>query len=267
MKIALGVFDGVHLGHLKVIERVHRVVTLHPHPNTGVHLLTTLAERRDLINNLDVIKFNSRIGHLTPEEFIRDIIVKRYRPEAVCVGDDFAFGYNREGDVRTLKELGRKYGFAVEVVPEVDIKNRPVRSSRIRHLLGTGQVVEAAELLGRDYTISGKVVRGRGIGHKLGFPTANIRTDKDKLVPRPGVYSGHIIVANEYHPCAISIGEQETFGIERAVEVEAYIIGFSRNIYGKRVTLFFEKFLREQKKFKDKKALAAQIKNDVKKVK
>ncbi|MBU0580195.1 MAG: bifunctional riboflavin kinase/FAD synthetase [Candidatus Margulisbacteria bacterium] len=266
MKIAMGVFDGVHLGHIKVIERAHKVLTFHPHPNKGVHLLTTVAERKELINNLEVVKFSNKLGSLTPEEFVRDFLVKKYKPEVVCVGDDFAFGYNRSGNVETLKKLGEKHGFQIEVTPEVDIGGKPVRSSRIRILLGKGKVEEAAQLLGRDYKISGKVIHGRGIGKKLGFPTANIKTDKDKLIPKPGVYAGKIIVNNQLFPCAISIGEQSTFGGHH-IEIEAYIFNFKHNIYRKKVTFFFEKFIRLQRKFKDKKALQKQIAQDIKKIK
>ncbi len=263
MKIALGVFDGVHLGHIKVIERAHRVITFHPHPNKGAHLLTTLPERQDLIQNLDVIPFNSRIGELTPEEFVRDILVKRFRPKTVLIGDDYAFGYNRSGSAKTMEELGRKYGFEVEIIPEVDSKGTPVRSSRIRHLLSEGKVNDAAELLGRDYSLSGKIVRGKGIGRTLGFPTVNVHVDKDKLIPMPGVYSGYCVVNNTLHTCAISIGERETFGKEHTVIVEAFLLNFKGDLYGKRITLFFEKFIRAQKKFKSAKALQQQIKKDI----
>ena len=191
---------------------------------------------------------------------------KRFKPKTILIGDDYAFGYNRSGNAKTMEELGRKYGFDVEVIPEVDSKGTPVRSSRIRHLLAGGKVRDAAELLGRDYSLSGKIVHGKGIGRALGFPTVNIHVDKDKLVPMPGVYSGYCVVNNALHTCAISIGERETFGKEYTIVVEAYLLDFKGNLYGKRITLFFEKFIRKQKKFKDKKALRSQIKKDVRKL-
>ena len=265
MKLALGIFDGVHIGHCKVIERAHRVLTLHPHPTTAAHLLTTLAERKALINNLDVLKYTPALGKLSPEEFVRDILVKKFRPESVFVGEDYAFGYNRTGNTALLKALGQKYGFSVEVVPEVIIKGKPVRSSLIRHLLSKGNIEDAAALLGRDYSVSGSVVRGKGVGRELGFPTVNLHTDENKLIPAPGVYAGHIIVNNTYHPCAINIGERR-IGHNAHIELEAYILNFSADVYGKRVTLFFEKFLRTPKQFKNHKALAAQIKKDVQRI-
>ncbi|MFC1517746.1 bifunctional riboflavin kinase/FAD synthetase [Candidatus Margulisiibacteriota bacterium] len=265
MKIALGVFDGVHLGHQKVIERAHRVFTFHPHPNRGIHLLTTLRERKELINNLEIVKFGPKIGSLTPEEFVRDFLVKRYRPEVVCVGEDYAFGYNRRGNVSFLRKLGKKYNYQVEIIPEVDIKGKPIRSSRIRRLLGERRIEEAAVLLGRDYQLSGKVVHRQGLGRKLGFPTANIKVDKNKLIPGTGVYSGKVIVANKLYPCAISIGEQKTFGGHN-IEIEVYILNFKHNIYRKRITVFFEKFIRHQKKFSSAGQLVAQIKKDILKI-
>lgn len=263
MKIALGVFDGVHLGHQKVIEKAHRVLTFHPHPNKGVHLLTTLAERKSLINNLEVVKFNEKLGKLSPEEFIRDFLVKKYKPQEIIVGHDYAFGYNRSGNVKSLKDFGKKYNFEVLEVGEIKYKGRPIRSSWIRQLLGKGKIEEAALLLGRNYSLGGKVVRGCGIGRALGFPTANVKVDENKLVPKSGVYQGEVIVGNKLFPCAISIGEQKTFNGHK-VEVEVHIINFCGNIYHQRIKIFFNKFIRLQQKFANKEQLKNQIKKDVK---
>lgn len=265
MKIALGVFDGVHLGHQKVIERAHRVLTFHPHPNQGVHLLTTIPERQGLINNLDIVKFTTKLGQLTPEEFIRDFLVKKFKPSVVCVGDDYAFGYNRSGNLEMLKKFGEKYDFQIEVIKEVDYQGTPIRSSRIRHLLAESKVEEAAKLLGRNYQLSGKVVRGHGVGKTLGFPTANIQVDKNKLIPGIGVYSGEVIANNKLYPCAISIGERKTFEGHQ-VEVEAYILDFNENIRSKRITVFFKEYLRAQRKFSTKEELKAQITKDIDKI-
>jgi riboflavin kinase/FMN adenylyltransferase len=264
MKIALGVFDGVHRGHQKVIECAHRVVTFDPHPNTGIHLLTTLSERQDLIGNLDIIRFNRRISNLAPRDFIKKIILPRYKDlETIIVGHDFAFGYNREGSVETLKELGKEFDFTVEVIPECLYKGKPIRSSAIRKLLARGNVETANQYLGRAYQLTGKIVHGRGRGAKLGFPTINIHPDHpDKLIPCEGVYAGEVILDNKIYRAAIFIGERQTFGESEKV-IEAHVLDFQGKVYGKTCTLFFKKYLRPEQKFSSQKKLIAQIKKDI----
>ncbi len=265
MKLALGVFDGVHLGHQKIIETAHRVITFDPHPNKGVHLLTTLQERQDLIGNLDVLKFTSRIANMYPQDFIEQIIVRKYRPEIIIVGHDYAFGYNRSGKVDTLIELGKKYNFKVEVIDEVIIDGHPVRSSLIRKLLAKGDVKEANKLLGRDYVLTGKVVHGHGRGIGLGFPTVNLKTDVSKLVPGQGVYKGEAIYQNKIYKAAIFIGERQTFGEHERV-IEAHLLNFHEQAYGKQVTLFFQDFLRPEQKFTGADQLIEQIKKDISRI-
>ena len=268
MKLALGVFDGVHIGHQKVIEKAHRVMTFDPHPNPGRHLLTTLKERQDLIGNLDVIRFNKWVSNLSPEDFVKKIILKRYKNlTTVIVGEDFAFGYNREGDTKTLLDLGKKHGFDVEIIPEITYQKEPVRSTEIRHFLGHGNLEMATKYLGRAYQLSGRIYRGSGTGHKLGFPTINIQPeDSNKLIPLEGVYKGEAIVNNQAYKAAIFIGTRKTFDGEHKV-VEAHLLGFNQKVYGKRATVFFYEYLRNEKKFKDATALSKQIKRDVKLVK
>ncbi len=263
MKLALGVFDGVHSGHQKIIEKAHRVITFDPHPNKGVHLLTTIAERRGLIGNLDVIKFTKKIQNMYPQDFIEKIIVRRYRPEILVVGHDYAFGYNRAGDLRMLVELGKKFNFKVEIVPEVELDGQPVRSSLIRRFLAHGDVESAARYLSRNYSLAGKVVHGHGRGKKLGFPTINIKPGHpNKLIPGAGVYAGEVIVNNKLYPAAVFVGERQTFNETKRV-IEAHLINFQGRLYGKKAVVFFKKFIRAEKKFDSAEALAQQIKKDI----
>jgi riboflavin kinase/FMN adenylyltransferase len=271
-KIALGIFDGVHLGHQKVIEKAHWVVTFHPHPSfalkhdSDMRYLTTLSERKILIGNLAVIKFNRRLAQKSAERFVKDILVKRFHPTEVIVGFDFCFGKNREGNVKTLTQLGRKFGFKVTVIPPYRMKGTPVKSSVIRNLLDEGQIEKANVLLGREYFVTGKVVKGLGRGRKIGFPTANVKADIHKLIPGCGVYAGSAIVNNQSYPAAINIGNQPTFN-DGQYQMEAHLLNYNGpKLYGKPITIIFEKFIRPEQKFKSVVELKRQIKKDVAKV-
>lgn len=265
MKIAIGVFDGVHRGHQKVIEKAHRVVTFDPHPHP-LPLLTTVSERQDLIGNLDILKFTKNLAELSPEDFIKKHIVKPYAPEAIIVGHDFVFGHGRAGNVQTLKTLGQKYNFTVEEVPEYCHQGQPVRSSTIRELLSLGKITAATELLGRDYQLNGTVAYGEGVGHQLGFPTINIQLEnKQKLIPGHGVYSGEAIILDKLYRCAIFIGQRQTFNGKDTV-IEAHLLDFNEQAYTKNCTLFIQKFLRPEQKFPNREALIEQIKKDVQQI-
>lgn len=257
MKVAIGVFDGVHRGHQKVIEKAHRVITFDPHPHP-IPLLTTVSERQDLIGNLDIIAFTKQLQSLSPEQFIEKHIIKPYAPEAIIVGHDFIFGNNRSGNVTTLRALGEKYNFTVEEVPEYCHKGQPVRSSTIREALQKADLQTARELLGRDYQINGTVIHGKHLGRKLGFPTINLKLeDKHKLIPAPGVYAGEVIIINKIYTAAIFIGKNI---------VEAHILNFDHMVYGKPCTLFFREYIRPIQKFDDVHLLTVQIQKDVQQI-
>lgn len=265
MKVAIGVFDGVHRGHQKVIEKAHRVITFDPHPHP-IQLLSTVSERQDLIGNLDVLKFNKALSSLSPEEFIEKYVVKPYAPEAIIVGHDFIFGHERAGNVATLRTLGKKFNFTVEEVPEYCHNSRPVRSSTIRDLLRASKIEEANELLGRDYQLNGTVAYGEGVGHQLGFPTINVKLeDPNKLIPGHGVYAGEAIVLNKIYRCAIFIGTRQTFNGKNTV-IEAHLLDFDHQAYTKKCTLFVKKLLRPEQKFPTREALIEQIKKDVQQI-
>lgn len=280
--IALGTFDGVHRGHQKVLAKaVARAkklkvpaiaVTFSPHPQEvvcperGLRLLTTLAERKGLfdqvgIDRVVVIKFDHKLQNLTAEQFVKKYLVGQLKATEVFVGYDYAFGAKRSGEIAHLKRLGEKFGFKIVVVPPVKLGGQPVKSSVIRELVSSGKFNQAVRLLGHPYRISGKVVRGRGVGKGLGFPTANLSVVKDKLIPAHGVYAGYV----NGKKCAVNIGDRPTFGLNQP-EVEVHILNFKGNLRGKLLQVDLFKRLREEKQFSDVEKLISQIRRDVKRI-
>ena len=257
MNIALGVFDGVHRGHQKIIARAHLVLTITPHPNPEIRLLTSPAEKKDLIGNIAEFEFTERNARLTPENFI-SWLKQKYNPAEIIIGHDFHFGYQRQGNAAVLRRLGEKYNFSVTEVPEYKWQKEIVRSSAIRKYLLAGELKKANALLGREYQLNGKVAHGKHLGRKLGFPTANLRLDcPQKLVPADGVYSGEAIAGNKLYTAAIFVGDKK---------IEAHLLDFNGNLYGRKITLLLKDYLRPNKKFTDAKSLAAQIRKDVRKI-
>lgn len=257
MRIALGVFDGVHRGHQKIIEKAHLVLTITPHPNPDIQLLTSPAEKKELIGNIAEFKFSPKNSKLSPEEFI-NWLCQKYKPESIFVGHDFHFGYLRQGNVSILRQLGQKYNFSVTEIPEYNWQKETVRSSAIRKYLAAGEIKKANALLGREYQLNGKIIRGRRIGRRLGFPTINIKPDHpQKLLPADGVYQAEVIVKNKLFPAGIFIGQGKC---------EAHLLGFNGNLYGHKAVVFFKDHLRDNKKFTSREALSRQIRKDINKI-
>lgn len=289
--LALGNFDGVHAGHQKLILEALKyarkkklpcfAMTFDPHPQEivspgrGLCLLTTLPERIRLMSCLGVdgviIKeFSREISKLPPEKFIYDFLVKHLKVKKVFIGYDFAFGHKRAGTVSILKKLGGKYGFAISAVSPVTAHGHIVKSSTIRDMLSRGDFGKAVKLLGHPYTITGKVVKGRGRGRELGFPTANLSIAGDKLIPAHGVYMGKIrnpkIRKSEqgvnYLKCLVNIGSRPTFAEEKFA-VEVHIPGFHGSLNGKNIQVDLYKRLRDEIHFADVEELKKQISKDV----
>ena len=287
--IALGTFDGVHLGHREIIKAAVKyakkhgltptAITFEPHPQQlisperGLKLLTTLEERKELlhkygIKRVHVLKFNRKVQKLGPEEFIKRILVKKLKAKQVFVGYDFAFGWGRMGHVNQLKG----YGFDVSVVSAIKRNGHPIKSRRIREELSWGNFNKGIKDLGHPYQILGKVEKGSGRGRGLGFPTVNLKIDKHKLIPSHGIYAAYCELqgsrgkGRRRYKVAVNIGARPTFGIGEVL-VEGHIIGFSCNLYGRHIVLNLTKKLRAEKHFSDVKKLVAQIKKDVKQVK
>lgn len=262
--VALGTFDGVHLGHRRVLdaalaaERTPTVVTFDPHPRValgyGVELLVPLERRLELlaeagIEETLVVDFDLELAQLPPEAFAERVL-RPLGTEVVVAGSNFRFGRGRAGDLGLLERLG----FDVRRVPLVE----GVSSTRIRDLLRAGEVDRAAKLLGRPSELAGTVVAGDARGGTLGFPTANLRPEPGVLVPRYGIYAG----AAEGHRAAISIGTNPHYGGDER-RIEAFLLDFAGDLYGKRLTLELWQRLREEQAFGSEAELVAQIDRDV----
>jgi riboflavin kinase/FMN adenylyltransferase len=282
--VALGNFDGVHLGHQAVVRRAveegrrrgAKVVaaTFDPHPRVVLapgsepRLLTTLEMRREELLGYGVdevwaIRFDETLSRKTPEEFVRDVLVGEIGASAVVVGENFRFGHRAAGDFRELERLMRGFGgeaYAVRVRSEDG--EAPISSTRIRRLVGEGEVAEAAKLLGRPYVLRGEVVMGDKRGRTIGFPTANVLADPALVVPARGVYAGFVRVGKDTYAACTNIGVAPTFE-RRESRVEAYLLGFEGDLYGREVDVSFLQRIREEKRFSGVEELKTQILRDV----
>ena len=281
--ITIGNFDGLHLGHQKIIQTVLQesedingtsmVVTFDPHPmkilapEREIKLLTTPKERERLIRTMGIhvllcITFNEEFSQLMPDDFIDDILVKKINAKKVIVGQNYAFGKARKGTTELLRRRGRKYGFNVKVVRQAKFNGEVVSSSKIRSFLSKGQVFEASTFLGRAYTIEGNVIRGAGRGEKLlHIPTANITTPNE-LVPKEGVYAVKIGMKNDFFDGVANIGKKPTFG-DAVTSYEVHIFNYTGNLLGEHLRIHFIDWIRDQRSFPDALSLEKQIRNDI----
>ena len=278
--LTLGNFDGLHLGHRKIIskvgERARRlsrqsvVYTFEPHPlkvvspHKSPDMIVDTRTKADLVEALGIdfmviAEFTKEFAAKHPRAFVEEEIVA-LRPEEVWVGHDFSFGKAKTGTVDYLRALGEEFGFLVHVIPAYTKGGEVVSSSRIRRLVSSGRLREAAGLLGRNFSISGKVVKGRNIGKGIGFPTANLSASTE-LMPADGVYAAWAFVSGRRHGAVVNIGVAPTFG-GRDKRVEVHILGFKGNIYGRKIEVEFVRRLRGEKAFKSKEALITQIRKD-----
>lgn len=281
--LALGNFDGLHRGHVKIIERIQRgagerggmsvVLTFDPHPPRIVRpdkappLLMTKAQKIDAlakagVQGVAVVRFTHEMSQWEPEVFVRNVLVEWLRVAEVWVGADFLFGRDRSGNFTLLRSLGAQYGFRVEKIDPIRYKDFVVSSTRIRRLLAEGRVDEGAALLGHHYAIEGTVVEGAKRGREIGFPTANLATDNE-LVPPNGVYATAITIDGQVLPSVTNIGQRPTFGDNLATTIEAHVMRQSMDLYGRKVRLAFVQRLRDERKFPDLEALQEQIAADV----
>lgn len=284
--LTLGNFDGLHLGHCRIIKKVVRrardlgapavVYTFDPHPLKVVSpeksppLILDLDGKKRLIEDFGVdwlvlASFTKEFAAKHPREFVEDVLVKGLSVREVWVGHDYSFGRGRTGTVEYMKELGREFGFSVYVIPAYMKGGQVISSSRIRSLVTEGKVGEAARLLGRDYSIKGIVIRGRDIGGTLGFPTANLRVTSE-LTPGSGVYAAKAAIEGKLFISVVNIGVAPTFGAKETT-VEVHILGFNRNIYGRKIEVSFARRLRGERMFKSKEELVRRIKKDIERTK
>ncbi len=266
-RVAVGEFDGVHLGHREVIAGNDTVLTFDPHPvavlspANAPKLLTSLTLKEDLIASLGVrelviVDFDEEFAHQDAQEFIDHVLVRRLAATHVSVGANFRFGHGVRGDVEMLRADPR---FTTRVVPLVLVDREPVSSTRIRAAVTQGAVGRAAKLLGGPFAIRGTVVSGDRRGRKLGFPTANIVPDADLACPANGIYACRV----GERLAAVNVGVRPTFGAGLRLLVEAYILDFEGDLYGQELTVEFIARLRGEERFDGVEALVAQMHRDV----
>lgn len=279
--VAVGTFDGVHLGHREILGRVVRwacqeggtavVFTFARHPLEVVNpsnappLITPLSIKRDIIAALGVdlmiaVTFTPCLAATSPRDFVQTYLVDRLRARFVCIGYDFAFGNARAGSPEVLMGLGKEHQFVLDVVPAMTVDGQVVSSTLIRGLLARGDLRQAARYLGRPYAIRGHVERGAERGKGLGYPTANLPATADLLIP-DGVYAGQTWVKQGLHKALINVGRAPTFGGE-ARRVEVHLLEAEEELYGEVLTLFFLERLRDERRFESPSLLRQQIDSD-----
>lgn len=284
--VTIGTFDGVHLGHRKVLSRLKDIAnerngesvvfTLFPHPRLvlnpnekNLRLLTTLEEKITLfeyigIDHLVVFPFSKEFSELSYGDFVKSILVDKIKTSYLVVGHDHKFGKNREGGFEFLKECAKKYKFEIARLDALLVDDINVSSTKIRNAIESGDFENANKYLGYEFSLHGKIVPGKKLGRKIGFPTANIEaSDVHKIIPGYGVYAVRIAVGNKIYDGMLNIGSRPTFNKNadnRSIEVN--IFDFNEDIYDKEITLFFIDKIREERKFDGAESLADQLKKD-----
>ncbi|NIS61545.1 MAG: bifunctional riboflavin kinase/FAD synthetase [Proteobacteria bacterium] len=280
--LTLGNFDGVHLGHQNIFKAVKEeaqkidgeaiVFTFDPHPLKVLAPercpppLTPFKKKLMLMEmvGVDVIivaTFDFDLAKITPETFVERILVDKIGAKKILVGYNYYFGKDRRGNVEMLIRLGRQFGFEVKVVEAVKVNDTPVSSSKIRELIQCGEMRQAAQLLGRNYRLIGKVIWGTGRGKELGCPTANLEIPNG-LYPKTGVYAVEVILGNKTYPGVANVGYNPTFG-ENPLSVEVHILDFTRDIYGEEIQLIFLERIRDEEAFEDPDSLVRQMRKDI----
>ena len=280
--VAIGVFDGVHKGHQQILNRAKELaggekiiaLTFDPHPTTvfaperAPSLLTTLTDRVELlkIHNADqvaVIKFTKEFAAVSPQDFVKNVLVDQLEATKVVVGKDFTYGYKAAGNIETLRQSGKELGFEVIALDLVDEGAHKISSTRIRTYLVEGKVEVARELLSRPHRLDGVVVHGEKRGREIGYPTANLGDIEGQTIPADGVYAGWLTVGIDRWPAAISIGTNPTFEGVRARQVEAYALDqVGLDLYDKKATIEFGWRLRDTLKFDGLDPLLEQMAKD-----
>jgi riboflavin kinase / FMN adenylyltransferase len=266
-RVAIGTFDGVHLGHREVIRGSDTVLTFDPHPLAVINpdatpkLISTFNVKKDLIAGLGVeelvvIPFDNGFASLTAEEFVREVLIERLGATRVSVGDNFRFGQRAQGTPEFLREHGE---FETRVATLVEASGETISSTQIRGLVAAGEVAKAAKFLGGPFLFEGEVVAGDRRGRELGMPTANIVPDEHYVVPGHGVYAAW---AHGY-PAAVNVGVRPMFETGRGLLVEAHLIGFEGDIYGETLRIAFLERLRGERTFESVDELVAQMNRDV----
>lgn len=278
--LALGFFDGVHPGHQSVIKTAVQeaktlgvtaaLITFKEHPRAltlgkSPPLLTLPEQRLELCEQMGIeavllLSFTEKLCRLAPEEYVRQVLVECMGAQSLSVGYNHRFGRNREGDPALLRKLGTTMNFSVHEAGAVLMDGGEISSSRIREALGQGNIELANKLLGRRYSVPGVVGRGDGRGRTIGFPTANLASAPELILPARGVYCGYCVLEQgSAHRCVINIGLRPTFGEHATLATEVHILDFDRELYGSNITVSFSRFIRAERKFDSVESLVKQI--------
>jgi riboflavin kinase/FMN adenylyltransferase len=280
--VVIGVFDGVHKGHQALLTYATSIadgreviaLTFDPHPTAifapdrAPTMLTTLSDRVELLkihgaDRVAVLKFTSSFAQISPEDFVKNILVEQLQASTVIVGSNFTYGHKAAGNVDSLIESGRKYGFTVSAQDLNVSEGEIISSTRIRNLVTSGGVEDARLLLGRPHRLDGVVIHGEKRGREIGYPTANLGNIEGQTIPADGIYAGWLTVGINFWPAAISIGTNPTFAGERGRSVEAYALDQEGlELYDKNASIEFGWFLRPTLKFDGLEPLLAQMKID-----
>lgn len=281
--LAIGNFDGVHLGHREIIKNMKDdsssknlkfcIITFKPHPQKILNpslkrfLITSYQKKAQILQELGVdflveISFDRDFSTLSAEEFAKKYLASNFNLKKFYAGYDFAFGKNKSGDINTLKKIADGK-FKIDIQMKVDNKGRDISSTIIRNKLKDNKIEECNELLGRNYSLEGLVIKGEGRGKKIGFPTANLMIDEDFILPEKGVYVTSVIVDGLFYNSVTNIGSNPTFNNGECLHVETNIFDFQNDIYGENLEVIFYKKIREERKFPNVNELINQIKQDI----
>ena len=282
--ITIGTFDGVHLGHLTILQQVvaHAkelggesiVLTFEPHPrkllfpDQPIKIITPLEEKIKLItqagiDHVFVVPFTHSFAALSAEAYIKDFLVKHLQPKGIVIGYDHQFGHDRAGNIKLLQAYESELGFKVYEIPAKQIEDAAVSSTKIRNALTAGHVNDANKMLGRRYRLTGSVVSGAQLGRTLGFPTANIKpADAEQIIPGNGVYAIQAIIAGDAYNGMMNIGIRPTVSNELSLHIEAHVFDFNRDIYNQSIEIVFTERLRDEQRFPSLDALKAQLNTD-----
>jgi riboflavin kinase/FMN adenylyltransferase len=284
--VTIGNFDGVHLGHQKILQGVldgarksvlmSAVLTFYPHPARVLRpaqapaLLETLAQRLDAIEAMGieaalVIRFDAELARLSPEDFVRRFLVDAMRAQCVLVGANFRFGHHQAGDAKLLADLGGRWNFNAEVIPPLVEDGMVVSSTAIRNALRDGDVEQASRMLGRPFSLAGEIKTGTGQGRRLVVPTLNLATEQE-LLPKDGVYATEAVVAGKTYRAATNVGVRPTFDGARRT-VESHLFDFSEDLRSGKLEVRFRRRLRDEQKFSGPAELRAQVLRDIEQAK
>lgn len=282
--LTIGTFDGVHCGHSTILEQVREyaksvggesvLITFEPHPRKlifpehEIQMITPLDKKLELItaagiDHVVVVPFTREFAELSAREYVSGFLVGYFKPDAIVIGYDHHFGNDRKGDINLLKELKEDYDFEVVEIPAQHIQDAAVSSTKVRNAIAAGEVDGASKMLGRNYTLSGKVTKGAQLGRTIGYPTANIVPNHtEQIIPANGVYAVRVNYKGSIYSAMLNIGYRPTVSNENTLHIEAHLFDFSQDIYNESLELEFIARLRDEQKFSSVDALKEQLGKD-----